>query len=68
MTLRSGSPGGLKGRIAPGDAHPYLALFDFLRKDKPDPSGSSVFLSLDSQARDPLFSLYLKTIEQVVHY
>ena len=29
MTLRSGSPGGLKGRIAPGDAHPYLALFDW---------------------------------------
>ncbi len=25
-------PGGLKGQMAPGDAHPYLAPFDFLRK------------------------------------
>lgn len=27
MDLRC--PGGLKGKMAPGDAHPYLALFCF---------------------------------------
>lgn len=29
MTLCMGCPGGLKGQIASGDAHPYLALFDW---------------------------------------
>jgi hypothetical protein len=27
--------GGLKGETAPGDAHPYLALFRVLRRAKP---------------------------------
>lgn len=27
--------GGLKGQTAPGDAHPYLALFGVLRRAKP---------------------------------
>jgi len=27
--------GGLKGKMAPGDAHPYLALFYLLKNDEP---------------------------------
>ena len=37
-------PGGLKGQMAPGDAHPYLALFGWKKNENcPDQLRSGQF-------------------------